>query len=125
MNSVTGLLGFEFVDVPLPKNQKNPIQFTFLWLDGDRWESKDYEVNAREHQRRRKEAWIIGAERRLKASVRLASDDQSVAMQSIFAFSQTTATSFGMRDQFLEKSKSLTGPAVGKTLILVPLCSRV
>jgi hypothetical protein len=52
------------VDIPLPENQKNPIQFTFLWLDEDRWEDKDYKVNVREqaatahrsgdHRRRKK-----------------------------------------------------------------------
>jgi len=40
----------EFVDIPLPENQKNSIQFTFLWLDEDRWEGKDYTVNVREQE---------------------------------------------------------------------------
>ena len=43
-------IGIEFVDIPLPKEQKNPIQFTFLWLDEDRWEGKDYKVNVREQE---------------------------------------------------------------------------
>ena len=43
-------IGIEFVDIPLPKEQKNPIQFTFLWLDEDRWEAKDYKVNVREQE---------------------------------------------------------------------------
>ena len=43
-------IGIEFVDIPLPKKQKNPIQFTFLWLDEDRWEGKDYSVNVREQE---------------------------------------------------------------------------
>jgi hypothetical protein len=38
------------VDIQLPENQKNPIQFTFLWLDEDRWEGKDYIVNVREQE---------------------------------------------------------------------------
>jgi hypothetical protein len=38
------------VDIPLPENQKNSIQFTFLWLDEDRWEGKDYTVNVREQE---------------------------------------------------------------------------
>jgi glucoamylase len=43
-------IGIEFVDIPLPEKQKNPIQFTFLWLDEDRWEGKDYIVNVREEE---------------------------------------------------------------------------
>jgi len=43
-------IGIEFVDIRLPKNQKNPIQFTFLWLDEDRWEGKDHIVNVREQE---------------------------------------------------------------------------
>jgi glucoamylase len=43
-------IGIEFVDIRLPKNKKNPIQFTFLWLDGDRWEGKDHIVNVREQE---------------------------------------------------------------------------
>ena len=43
-------IGIEFVDIPLPEGQKNPIQFTFLWLDEDRWEGKDYKVNVREQE---------------------------------------------------------------------------
>ena len=34
----------------LPKLQKNPIQFTFLWLDEGRWEGKDYKVDMREQE---------------------------------------------------------------------------
>jgi hypothetical protein len=43
-------IGIESVDIRLPKNQKNPIQFTFLWLDEDRWEGKDHIVNVREQE---------------------------------------------------------------------------
>src|SRR4029077_6205363 len=43
-------IGIEFVDIPLPKKQKNPIQFTFLWLDEDRWEGKDCSVNVHEQE---------------------------------------------------------------------------
>jgi glucoamylase len=43
-------IGIEFVDIQLPNKQKNPIQFTFLWLDEDRWEGKDYTVNVREQE---------------------------------------------------------------------------
>ena len=44
------MIGIEFVDILLPKKQKNSIQFTFLWLDEDRWEGKDYTVNVREQE---------------------------------------------------------------------------
>jgi hypothetical protein len=43
-------IGIEFVDILVPKTQRNPIQFTFLWLDEDRWEGKDYIVNVREQE---------------------------------------------------------------------------
>jgi glucoamylase len=43
-------IGIEFVDIPLPKKQKTSIQFTFLWLDDDRWEGKDCKVNVREQE---------------------------------------------------------------------------
>src|SRR5215510_12310370 len=33
----------EFVDLPLPEQQAT-IRFTFLWVDENRWEGKDYEV---------------------------------------------------------------------------------
>jgi len=64
MRSQGTAIGIEFVDIPLPKKQKNPIRFTFLWLDEDRWEGKDYKVNVREQEatahrsvdRRRKQA---------------------------------------------------------------------
>jgi hypothetical protein len=50
MRSQGTAIGIEFVDIPVPKTKKNPIQFTFLWLDEDRWEGGDYEVNVREHE---------------------------------------------------------------------------
>jgi glucoamylase len=43
-------IGIEFVDIPVPDKQKGPIRFTFLWLDVDRWEGKDYTVNVREQE---------------------------------------------------------------------------
>jgi glucoamylase len=43
-------IGIEFVDIPLREKQKNPIQFTFLWLDEDRWEGKDYTVKVLEQE---------------------------------------------------------------------------
>jgi len=50
MRSQGTAIGIEFVDLPLPENQKNPVQFTFLWLDEDRWEGKDYIVSVREQE---------------------------------------------------------------------------
>jgi glucoamylase len=57
-------IDIEFVDISLPEQQKNPIRFTFLWLEENRWEGKDYKVNVREegatarrsvdHRRRKK-----------------------------------------------------------------------
>jgi glucoamylase len=38
-------VGIAFVDIPVPKEQQNPIRFTFLWLEENRWEGKDYRVN--------------------------------------------------------------------------------
>jgi glucoamylase len=37
-------LGFEFVDLAIPPEQRSPIRFTFHWLEGERWEGRDYEV---------------------------------------------------------------------------------
>jgi glucoamylase len=48
MRSQGTAIGIEFVDIPLPKQQKNPIQFTFLWLEENRWEGKDYTVKVLE-----------------------------------------------------------------------------
>lgn len=39
-----------FGTIDVPEKQKDPIQFTFLWLDEDRWEGKDYKVNVREQE---------------------------------------------------------------------------
>jgi glucoamylase len=36
-------VGIEFVDILLP-GQKAPIRFTFLWVEKNRWEGKDYKV---------------------------------------------------------------------------------
>ena len=50
MRSQGTAIGIEFVDISVPKTQKNPIQFTFLWLDEDRWEGEGYKVNVREQE---------------------------------------------------------------------------
>jgi glucoamylase len=36
-------LGIEFVDIPVPQ-QDASIQFTFLWVEENRWEGTDYKV---------------------------------------------------------------------------------
>ena len=36
-------IGIEFADLPVLE-QRAPIRFTFLWLDNNRWEGKDYTV---------------------------------------------------------------------------------
>jgi len=41
-------IGVEFVDISLPEQQKEPIQFTFFWFEENRWEGNDYMVNVRE-----------------------------------------------------------------------------
>ncbi len=40
----TTALGASFVDVLVPPSQRVPLRFTFLWLDGDRWEGRDSQV---------------------------------------------------------------------------------
>jgi glucoamylase len=37
-------LAIEFVDIPIPSQQRAPIRFTFRWLAEDRWEERDYAV---------------------------------------------------------------------------------
>ena len=37
-------LGIEYVDIPIHANQQAPIQFTFRWVEGDRWEGRDYAI---------------------------------------------------------------------------------
>ena len=66
-------VGIEFVDIPVPEQQQNPNRFTFLWLEENRWEGKDYTVNlqqkdaadhsrpnVRERRERGEEATTIG-----------------------------------------------------------------
>jgi glucoamylase len=50
-SKATGV-GIEFVDLPLPE-QKAPIRFTFLWVDENRWEGKDYKVELQSRADRR------------------------------------------------------------------------
>jgi hypothetical protein len=38
------VLGFHFVDIPIPAAQQAPIRFTFYWAVENRWEGRDYLV---------------------------------------------------------------------------------
>lgn len=42
-STATGL-GIEFVDIPVAPEQRAPVRFTFRWLEGNRWEGRDYAV---------------------------------------------------------------------------------
>jgi len=42
-SNATGI-GIEFADIQVPYDQRQPIRFTFLWLEDNRWEGKDYIV---------------------------------------------------------------------------------
>jgi len=46
IRSTTTRIGIEFVDLPLPQ-QETTIRFTFLWIENNRWEGKDYGVEVR------------------------------------------------------------------------------
>lgn len=37
-------LGVEFVDIPVPSDQRAPIRFTFFWPGAEHWEGRDFEV---------------------------------------------------------------------------------
>ena len=43
--SVGTTLGIDFVDVPIPSEQRAPIQFTFFWMTNRSWEGRDYLVD--------------------------------------------------------------------------------
>jgi glucoamylase len=43
-------IGIDFVDIPLPPQQENPVRFTFLWLEENRWEGNDYAVSLRQEE---------------------------------------------------------------------------
>jgi glucoamylase len=38
------VLGFHFVDIPVPAARQAPIRFTFYWAVENRWEGRDYLV---------------------------------------------------------------------------------
>jgi glucoamylase len=33
-----------FLDIPIPREQRAPVRFTFFWPEDSRWEGRDYEV---------------------------------------------------------------------------------
>ncbi|MCL5069244.1 MAG: glycoside hydrolase family 15 protein, partial [Thaumarchaeota archaeon] len=38
-------IGIEFVDIAVPKDQRDPIRFTFFWKSSSSWEGKDYSID--------------------------------------------------------------------------------
>ncbi len=38
------VLGFHYVDIPIPDAQQTPIRFTFFWTAANHWEGRDYMV---------------------------------------------------------------------------------
>lgn len=40
-------LGLSFVDIPMGSDDLRPLRFTFLWLDDNRWEGRDFTVKVR------------------------------------------------------------------------------
>jgi hypothetical protein len=40
-------VGIHFVDIQITAEQRAPIRFSFLWLDSNQWEGRDYEVAVR------------------------------------------------------------------------------
>lgn len=38
-------IGVWFADIAVSQLQTAPVRFTFLWLEGNRWEGKDYAVD--------------------------------------------------------------------------------
>lgn len=43
-------IGIHFADIRVPKRQTAPVRFTFLWLEENRWEGKDYLVGVESTQ---------------------------------------------------------------------------
>ncbi len=46
-STATGL-GEEYVDVPVPPDQRAPIRFKFFWTKEDRWEGREFQVAVQE-----------------------------------------------------------------------------
>ena len=42
--SVATAAGIEFVDIPVPLDQRAPLRFTFLWTGPGKWEGRDFTV---------------------------------------------------------------------------------
>lgn len=42
--SVPTDLGIEYVDIDIPRDQCEPLKFTFFWPTEQRWEGRDYEI---------------------------------------------------------------------------------
>jgi len=42
--SVGTALGIDFVDIPIPAEQRAPVLFTFFWTNNNSWEGRDYVV---------------------------------------------------------------------------------
>jgi glucoamylase len=42
--SVGTALGIDFVDIPIPTEQRAPVRFTFFWTNNNSWEGRDYVV---------------------------------------------------------------------------------
>jgi len=40
-------LGIDFVDVPIPADQRAPVRFTFFWTNNSSWEGRDYVVEVK------------------------------------------------------------------------------
>jgi glucoamylase len=43
-DSTSTKLGVDYVDIPIPEDQANPIRFTFFWRNTNSWEGRDYSV---------------------------------------------------------------------------------
>jgi glucoamylase len=43
LSTSTGI-GIEFADIAIPDDQSAPMQFTFFWIPGNRWEGRNYTV---------------------------------------------------------------------------------
>jgi len=44
--SSTTAIGIDYADITVP-NGAVSLKFTFLWMDEDRWEAKDYKVQVK------------------------------------------------------------------------------
>ena len=42
------ILNINYVDIPVPSDQRAPIRFTFHWLREEQWEARDLQVSVQE-----------------------------------------------------------------------------